>query len=61
MNLHNAEVVSTLQTSVDLPPMFNVLPSREGVPANTLPIEYSIAASGTVNTPQLLANLWLAK
>lgn len=57
MNEHNSETVDTLKTSIDLPLMFKVLPSREGVPTNTLPLQYSVAASGTVNTPQILANL----
>jgi hypothetical protein len=57
MNEHNSEVVDTLKTSIDLPLMFKVLPSREGGPTNTLPLQYSVAASGTVDTPQILANL----
>jgi hypothetical protein len=46
MSLHSSAVLS----------VFNIPPSMEASLTNTLPVSYSIAV-GTINTPQLLANM----
>jgi hypothetical protein len=53
-NIERQEAMSLHSSAV--PSVFNILPSMEGSLTNTLPVSYSIAV-GTIDTPQLLANM----